>query len=259
MVIPRRFAPLAAHLVAAIFAVACGAQRSSAQTFDIHAPEAKSGELEFESLNATNVGSLRAMREPTREGHEHKLAYGVTDFWKMEVGALVDRPAGGDLRLSLIEFENIFVLRSVERSGLGLGLFTSIQAATDPATTNSVVFGPIVYWKSERLSALANPYIEKTFGQHHEEGIALTYTWRAKYEIDKVLAVGLQGLGRVENVGNAAPFSAQDHRMGPALYFTREFGNGQDLEIAIGAFAGITHGAPDATLKLNLSVPLMRK
>jgi hypothetical protein len=135
---------------------------------------------------------------------------------------------------------------------LGLGWFTSVEVAADRATTNAVIFGPIAYWKAERFSALVNPFFEKTFGQNREEGIAFSYTWQAKIEIEKGLGIGVEGLGRIESL-------PQDHRIGPSLYVTRELGGGQEVEIGVGTLIGMTRGSPDATLKLNVSFPLASK
>ena len=171
--------------IAFLMTASVGATSASAQTYDIHAPESKRGEVEVESLNAANLGAARGLGELTRDSHELKMTYGVSDVWKIELGALVDKPVAGDTRLARVAFENIFVLRAVDRVGFGLGWFTSVEAATDHATTNAVIFGPIAYWKAEKFSALANPFFEKTFGQNHEEGVAFTYTWQAKFEIER--------------------------------------------------------------------------
>ena len=236
-----------------------GATSASAQTFDIHAPESKRGEVEVESLNAANLGAARGLGELTRDSHELKMTYGVSDVWKIELGGLVEKSVAGDTRLARVAFENIFVLRAVDRVGVGLGWFTSVEAATDHATTNAVIFGPIAYWKAEKFSALANPFFEKTFGQNHEEGVAFTYTWQAKFEIETGFGVGVEGLGRIENVGASPALSQQDHRIGPSLYFTRELGTGQELEIGLGTLVGMTRGSPDATLKLNIAISLAGK
>jgi hypothetical protein len=242
-----------------LIAASAGAASSWAQTFDIHAPEAKRGEVEIETLNAANLGPARGPGEFVRDAHELKLTYGVSDFWKVEFGGLLEYPSAHDPRFSRVAFENVFVLRAADKVGLGLGWFTSVEAATNSETTNAVIFGPIVSWKADKFSALANPFFEKTFGQNHEEGIAFTYTWQAKLEIEKGFGIGVEGLGRIENISASPPISQQDHRIGPSLYFTKPLGQGQELEIGLGTFIGMTRGSPDATLKLNLAISFAGK
>jgi hypothetical protein len=48
-------------------------------------------------------------------------------------------------------------------------------------------------------------------------------------------------------------------RVGPSIYFTRDMGGEQQVELGIGAFAGLTRGAPAAMLKFNVSISAGRR
>ena len=43
-------------------------------------------------------------------------------------------------------------------------------------------------------------------------------------------------------------------KLGFSLYFTRELSRGQEIQLGVGAFAGLSRGASAATVKLNLLV-----
>jgi hypothetical protein len=64
---------------------------------------------------------------------------------------------------------------------------------------------------------------------------------------------------KIENVTSPPPLGEQDHRVGPSIYFTRDMGSEQQVELGIGAFAGLTRGAPAAMLKFNVSISAERK
>ena len=84
-------------------------------------------------------------------------------------------------------------------------------------------------------------------------------TWQAKLELGRGYGIGLDGLGKIENLGASPSLSQQDHRTGPALYFTTELSKGHEITIDIGALVGLTPEAPGTTLKVNAEVPLSGK
>ena len=77
-------------------------------------------------------------------------------------------------------------------------------------------FGPTVSWKGKLVDLLANPFFERTIGQNHEEGMALTSTWCARYDLGKGPRAALEGLGRIENLDDLPPFPRQMQIYGPA-------------------------------------------
>ncbi len=226
---------------------------STAQSFDIHAPEVTKGALEGEALSGINLGTTRGA---PRNAHEFKLGYGVSDRWMLEVGALVEKSDGEATRLARVSFESISVLVPVRKEGLGFGWFNSVELATSDGIHNALITGPLLHWSSGSTTLLVNPFLEKTFGAGAEPGIDFSYIWRSKTEIAHGLAVGGMGFGRVTNIAASGP-STQDHRIGPALFLETEIGPGRHVEIGIGAFAGIGRDSPDASLMFNVGVPLV--
>ena len=251
--------PSCRRLAAGLVALLVSASPLAAQSFDFHAPAATRGALEAEILNGANLGSSKGDREFLRNAHEAKLSYGISNAWQVELGALLENPENGDTRLARITSANIIVLSPVRKEGIGLGLFAGADIATYEATHSQLIFGPIAQLNAGAAELLVNPFFERAVGPNSEPGLALNYVWRGKYELSHSFAFGAVGHGRIENIGAPQAFSAQDHRLGPALFFEVEMEAHRKVEISLGVMAGLTQAAPAASVMLNLGIPLGRK
>lgn len=244
------------YLLASLFA---STTPSKAQSFDIHAPVSPRGVLEFESINGANLGSSKGDPSFLRHAHELKLTYGLSDAWRLEVGALLEWPESADARLARIALENIFVLHPVQKYGVGLGLFAGLDVSTHQETHNSVTLGPIVQMNAGAAELLVNPFFERSFGQNAEPGFAFNYLWHGKIELTHGLAFGAVGYGRIENLGSSLPLSQQDHRAGPALFVEVEGDGRRKVDISLGLLAGLTEASPSASVMLNVGIPIGRR
>lgn len=248
-----------AGLGAVVLAASFDAQQASAQTFDVKAPEVKGGYLE---LGLDNTIQSRRSGD-NRGAHDQSLDWGVTDWWRLSGVVALENPVDGDFRVARTVVENLFVLGKIDGGrgspAFGFGWFTAVEISTHPDLTNTLIFGPIMSVKRDRLSFTVNPFLEKTFGPNHTEGIALAYGWQAKYELRPDFAVGIEGFGLVDNLGNAPGWEQQQHRVGPVVY--TEIALTRDLKITpdIGVLFGLTEATPDVTFKFNIGVPLHQR
>jgi hypothetical protein len=236
-------------------AVSVVASDAMGQSFEIKGLHIEKGEIDIDLDNA--VFSGRAGNAGNRSGHEQKLNYGVTDWWRVTVAIDWDNPVSGNLRATSLGIENIFLLRQMkQKHDIGLGFFVALEGSIHEESTNALVFGPIVTAKWDKLTWTFNPFLEQTFGRNREEGIALDYAWQAKYELRDGFAVGVEGYGLVENLGNSPRFAEQQHRIGPILYREIEVAKTFRLAPSIGLLFGLTSSTPDVALKLNLDIHL---
>ncbi|MBL8564181.1 MAG: hypothetical protein JNM89_00520 [Hyphomicrobiaceae bacterium] len=243
------------RLVAAIFAgagvLALAAPRADAghNVFHIFTPAVEAGHQGFEALTGFNMGLPAA--DPAEEHGSvraaHEIAYhrGVTDFWMTKIAFGIERESGGDYQLTSVASENVFRFTSAPSGPLDFGWFTAVSAGLASGESNSVEFGPIVSLSSGPVALVLNPFLEKTFGENREEGIAFAYAWRATYEIAERLSVGIEGYGEIENLGHAPPAAEQVHRIGPVLYLGHVHGARHGAEEA-GHLAGHGHGAHES-------------
>ena len=233
------------------------------QTFDVKQPEAKQGNLELGSDNSVHWGVPRDRGADVNQGaHDLSLDYGVTDWWRLSGVVKLENPQDAQLRIAKVAIENLLVLKPVDDKrprDIGLGWFAAMEASVHPDTTNSLVFGPIVTLKSDKVSVTLNPFFEKTFGRNRVEGIALNYGWNVKYEVRSDLAVGVEGFGLIENLGDPLPWSEQEHRIGPAVFTEIALADNFKITPDVGLFFGLTRATPDVTLKFNVGIPLQQR
>lgn len=251
---------LAAVAVGALIAIAAQQSPAAAQTFDIKKPEVEKGVLEYgpETMFARGVPHALGS-DVNRHANEQTLLYGIADWWKISGALKLEKPEQDEFRLAGAAIANLFVLKplSEERANdFGIGLFTEVTASTHSATTNAVVFGPVLTLKFDKLSFTTNPFLEQTFGRNHEEGIALSYGWQLKYDVRDGFGVGVEGFGVVDDLGNAPPWSEQEHRVGPVIFTEIPIRSDYKIVADAGLLFGLTPATPDVALKLNFGVPL---
>lgn len=239
--------------IALVFLSCFLASEVCSQTFDVKNLDITQGSLEIGLDNSFMSGPLPSQN---RSAHDQSIDWGVREWWRLSGVMKLENPARDDLQASRVAVENIFVLRPMKAAhDMGLGFLAALEGSIHDNTTNALVFGPIVTAKWDRLSVAFNPFFEQTFGRNRVKGIALSYGWQAKYELQQGLAVGIEGFGTVENIAEAPRFADQEHRIGPVLFTEIALG---DLKLTpdIGVLFGLTPATPDVTIKFNVGVPL---
>jgi hypothetical protein len=199
---------------------AIGAVSARADTFDLKTLDYDKGRTYLE-MNTSYFRGYPVNAERLRSSFDPTLNYAVTDRWLAAVKANMNKPIDDEFRVSVIGTEHTYALRKLE-GGLAYGIYGNVNAATFRGETNNFAFGPIITLGNETTQFTLNPALDKTFGQNSVEGIAFTYGWQAKHEIQKGFAVGIEGYGVVQNIGSAPTLAEQSHRIGPVLYFERE-------------------------------------
>lgn len=227
------------------------ATTANAQPFDVKDLDFDKGETMLGLVTGFQKGRARGGSVVPRVGSELEAARGLTDYWLLTAHVHFDDEAGLGVRTNHVTLENVFKLHVPREQGLNAGWYTGVEFGTQNDQTNRVIFGPVLSWKSGRTTVNANPFLDQSFGRNREDGIAFVYATHAKYEIAKGLEIGLEGYGRIEDVGNALPFQQQEHRLGPALFIEREIGQNRHVHAAFGVLVGVTDAVPDVAFKAN--------
>lgn len=249
-----------AALLAVAASVAVIPSTACPQTFNVKTIDVEKGQVDLGIDNTVQSG-FPAAGDFNRTAHEISINYGLTSWWKIAALFKPETPVDADPRLANVALENIFVVRPIaegQRSGIGLGWYATVDMATHADSTNVFTTGPILVAKADRWSFAANPFFEQTFGRNHVEGIALNYGWQAKYEVTKQVSIGVEGFGAIDNIGNAAPWADQEHRIGPVLYTEIELHRGFTIAPDFGVLFGLTRGTPDLAFKMNIGIPLVK-
>lgn len=265
LAIRYRPAKIGAASILVLGAISGGSPAARAGTFDVKTPDVSAGETEA-GLNASVFRGYPVNAELLRHSWEASISRGLTNWWAASLKANLDQPIGDNFRTSTVGTEHLFVLRKLE-GGVGLGWYTAVDVAVASDQTNTLTFGPIVQFGSEKTSLTLNPFLSQTFGRNREDGIALSYGWQAKHEIREGVAVGLEGYGSIKNLGQSPGLDFQEHRIGPVLYFERPIGSkspaastgngggdGPTFKLETGVLFGLTAGTQDTAIKVKAGV-----
>ncbi|MEQ1711795.1 MAG: transporter [Hyphomicrobium sp.] len=245
------------------FAVVCstaagfcaGVDTALAQALDLDQPEIEAGEREIRSVNIGNFGYRAGSAGSPRSSHEVSASYSPRDWFKLTAHADVENVIVDGTRLDHLALETLVGLRKArEDGGLALSWFTSIQLSTDELSTNSLLFGPVIKLSSGKASLTLNPYFEDTFGRNRASGIASIYAWQGKYELNESVAIGIEGFGKIESLGDAPVWNEQDHRFGPGVFYSWDGDDKRKFGLDAGVLVGLTDAAPDVTFKLNFGI-----
>jgi hypothetical protein len=186
---------------------------------------------------------------------ELEYTYGVTKWLSLSPLVDFDKPDGDSFHATVAGLESVWFPVEVGKL-LTVAWFTEVEGAVHHDETNSTTFGPIVKFGHDKASLILNPYLEKTFGRNHEEGIDFTYQWQAKASLNERLALGIEGFGVIPDIGNSPGIDFQEHRIGPVLYYEKEFAGEKERTFAIDAAVlfGLTEATPNVTGKVNASL-----
>ena len=225
-----------------------------ADVFSVDEPEVVKGEQEIEVNGAVQNG-FPVNADPVRYSMEIEYTYGVTKWLSLSPLVDFDKPDGDSFHATVAGLETVWFPVEVGKL-LTFAWFTEVEGAVHHDETNSTTFGPIVQFGHDKASLILNPYLEKSFGRNHEEGIDFTYQWQAKAGLNERLALGIEGFGVIPNIGNSPGIDFQEHRIGPVLYYEKELAGEKERTFAIdaGVLFGLTEATPNVTAKLNASL-----
>jgi hypothetical protein len=281
--------------------------------FELKDLESTPGGFEFQSQNAWSWGMPERQiesgaegvafdeNEIVRERYALELEMGLTSRVKMRVGIefekeRLDEPATiqqanafDELSLTEVGAELIAVLVPREGDGTGFGLVAELEGPLDQEDSNSLVLGAIVEFQSARWFAAAVPMLVHDFGGDTQDGERVDNKWdfayaaQLGYSFSESWFLALEGYGTLERLGSTGHPSAaaellgdfNQHRVGPVLYYKRDFGGARHdrstddlapgfgageeaerttLSVGIGLLAGMNDDTADTTLKLSIEV-----
>ena len=275
--------------------------------FEMKDLEAGHGYLEFQSQNAWNFGQPRRKstivggeevfddNSVARQRHALEMEMGFTTFLKMRVGIEYEKERLDDpgtfaaadafnpLRLEEVGAEVIGIFIPREGDGFGLGAVVEVERPLEKGEQMSVIMGPIFEFASGPWFASAIPMMVHHFGgDPDEDGIRddkwdFAYAAQLAYTFSPSWTLSLEAYGTVDRVGSsgtrgeaALAFGDHDqHRLGPILYYTYDFGRSirpdprrgddgdiesSEMTIGVGFLAGLNDNTPNRTLKLSVEV-----
>ena len=166
---------------------------ASADVFSVDEPEVVKGEQEIEVNGAVQNG-FPVNADPVRYSMEVEYTYGVTKWLSLSPLVDFDKPDGDSFHATVAGLESVWFPVEVGKL-LTVAWFTEVEGAVHHDESNSTTFGPIVQFGHDKASLILNPYLEKSFGRNHEEGIEFHLPMAGQSQPDERLALGIEGFG----------------------------------------------------------------
>lgn len=251
--------------------------RAGHDVFHIFTPAIEEGRWGLEVVNAGQRGfpahSDDEHHGDVRAASELGLHAYPAHFWMTKIAVEFEREAGGSIEPVAVASKNVLNLGQWTPEFLDVGWFTAVSGTLSDEATNAIEFGPVATLSVGRATLTINPFMEQTFGQNREDGIAFVYAYRATYSLSESFSIGVEGYGQIEDIGSGPPGREQVHRVGPVIYIGALHGLGHEPQhhhenhgeearasgtdhwhAEVGLLFGLTESTPDQALKLNLGL-----
>jgi len=178
-----------------------------------------------------------------------ELGYGVTSWWKIELGAGTTRVPNESYKLDEIEWENTFALTEPGQYWLDLGLFVEL-AYDHPERRNAIAIGPMFQKEIDSVQANLNVFFERELGTSADPGSAINYEWQLKWRGDPRFEPGLQGFG---TFGRTNDFGHEtENSIGPAFFGQIITTPRSKLKYDAAVLFGLNNNTPNTTLRFQL-------
>jgi len=178
-----------------------------------------------------------------------EVGYGVTDWWKTELGVGTTRFPGQSYRLDEVEWENTFALTEPGQYWLDLSLFAEF-ARDYGAGLNAVKVGPLMQTEVGPVQANLNFLFERELGAQAESGAEISYQWQLKWRGNPHFEPGLQGFG---TFGRTNDFGHEtENQLGPALFGQFVTGPRQKLKYDAAVLFGLNSNTANTTVRFQL-------
>ena len=236
--------------VSLLLAAAAFAPAARADPDDyVAVPAVEYGEREIELL----LGSAsKTAAEPAEFAGSLAFGYGLTSWWFTEIYARFNHFAGESTRFDALEWENRFQLTEPGQYFADLGLLLELEYPHDRAEGYEMKIGPLLQKDFGPVQANANFFLGRHYRSEEEEVTELSYQWQLKYRWRAEFEFGMQGFGEMGKWNDWAPASAQEHRIGPAIFGKYNLGGGQVLKYNAAVLFGASGAAPDHTVRAQV-------
>jgi hypothetical protein len=210
-------------------------------------PTVVQGELEFELLG----GSQRWRNHDGDRERQFigEIGYGLTDWWKTELGVGTTRFPSQSYRLDEVEWENIFALTEPGQYWLDLALLAEF-ARDYGAGLNAIKIGPMFQTQFGPVQSNLNLLFERELGAEAEPGALINYQWQLKWRGNPRFEPGLQGfgtLGRTTDFGHLT-----ESRIGPALFGQIVTSPRHKLKYDAAVLFGLTNNTAATTVRFEI-------
>jgi hypothetical protein len=216
----------------------------------VHTPIVEQGEKEIDFRFGTAKEPDGTHAKVTSLG----FGYGVNDTWFTEI--YLNREHEGADGVTLAEWENKFQLTETGKYAVDMALLTEIEAPLNNGKEPwEFKVGPLLQTEYGKWQLNGNVLFARKFGPNDNDEIRFTeisYQWQVKYRMQPAFEFGAQGFGEMGNWNDWSPVSAQNHRLGPAIFGKFRVGSKQAFKYNTAWLFGLSDAAPNSTFRMQL-------
>ncbi|OIO09102.1 MAG: hypothetical protein AUJ80_04755 [Gallionellaceae bacterium CG1_02_60_325] len=216
----------------------------------VYTPIVEYGEKEIDFKHGSARQNDGTFKQVTSLG----LGYGATEAWFTEVYLKYEKTAGNSLTLA--EWENKFQLTETGRYAVDAGFIAEVEAPLNNGNEPyEFKFGPLFQTEYSKLQFNGNLLFKRKFGNRNDGDDSYVtefgYQWQAKYRWLPAFEYGLQGFGEMGEWNDWNSSSAQNHRLGPALFGKAHLGEHQAVKYNAAWLFGASPAAPAHTVRVQ--------
>lgn len=213
-------------------------------------PAVEQGEREID----VKYGTASPVAGDSAQASSVGFGYGASESWFTEVYLKQER--NGTQNASLAEWENKFQLTETGKYPVDLGMIVELEAPLTSHVPWELAIGPLLQKEFGKLQLNGNLLFVRSFGQKDEDGLPyatnLAYQWQVKYRWKLAFEFGMQGLGEVGEWNRWSQHSAQERKMGPAIFGKLPLGNRQAIRYNAALLFGTSPATPNNTFRMQV-------
>jgi hypothetical protein len=184
--------------------------------------------------------------------HVFLIEYGVTDWWKTEIVARLNKKAEHSLRYYATAWENIFQLTEQGKYWLDAGLYLEYKLKDEKNDPDIFEAKLLLEKPVQGFQNTLNLIIEQELGSDGDDDLEFGYAWRTRKEIGHHMKIGFEAFGELGELRDIESLDHQEHRIGPVFYHAIELGHHREIEYNIGWLFGLTDESPDNTFRWQI-------
>ncbi|HMA11896.1 MAG TPA: hypothetical protein VKO83_08405 [Steroidobacteraceae bacterium] len=212
----------------------------------VYTPTVEKGEREIDFKSGTQDS------DPRKSVGTLGFGYGANDWWFTEV-YVKGAKEGGDFKYDAFEWENKFQLSETGKYPVDVGFITEIEVPREREEEGiELKIGPLFQTEFGKLQLNGNVLFEDHVDAAESSPTEMGYQWQVKYRWKPALEYGLQGFGELGPWDDWEPSDEQSHKAGPAVFGKFAAGSQQAIKYNAAWLIGVSDGAPDNTVRLQV-------
>lgn len=221
------------------------AANASADDYKVYRPQVTKGEFAAEA----NINYSFDHRKEMDNYFSQVLGfeYGVTNYWQTELSGEFEKETGSHDKLTNLKWENIFVPFAHGENWMDVGLYVEFEKGMEDDSPNNLEGKLLLEKEFGKFDNTANLIVSHEFGPNHSTDTEGGLAFQTTYRYSRMFQPGIEYYANFGDLNHTAAFNDQDHKIGPVV--EGKIGN---VNYNTGVLFGLSEGAQDTTVKLNL-------